>query len=162
MRISSTSLSQSGEFLEYDGHENNGSNYDAYNGTNYDVYEEEVERIENEEVVISPYRWHEGCICTGKIRKWFPKERKVHVTYFCKLACDADEHCKGYFSTGWINGSHACAIVTTKSCQIGCFKYSEGNRGEIARNVPFAKIVGKGKFIDGPTPMNAGCYAKIR
>ena len=92
------------------------------------------------EIVSSPYNWHEACVCSETFQEWFPED--LGSSYFCKLACDIDPHCKGYFKVGSVR----CAIVTTNLCPVGCSKYFYGNRGEIVRNVPISKLVGGRKF----------------
>ena len=101
----------------------------------YDEYGNEVTesyRIDDEyhptsmpyaEIVSSPYNWHEACVCSETFQEWFPKY--YGSSYFCKLACDVDFHCKGYFKVGSVR----CGIVTTNPCPVGCSKYFKGVRG---------------------------------
>ena len=103
------------------------------------------------EIQSSPYNMHEACVCSETFQEWFPKY--FGSTYFCKLACDIDPHCKGFFKVGSVK----CAVVTTKACPTGCSKYFEGNRGEIVRNVPFSKLVGGGTIGHDTV---SGCFYK--
>lgn len=132
----------------------------TYNQSSYYENDEEMEESGNEELLIAPYKWHEACFCESFLDNFSPNRplpielyNLLDSTYFCKIACDADRYCKGYFNVQ----DFGCAIVSTKLCPVGCSKYFEGNRGELAKNVPFSKLVGQGRFKQR---IVSGCYAK--
>ena len=143
MRSNSTSLNSRTRFYDQYGNEVT-ENY-GYDDEYYPT------SMPYTEIVSSPYNWHEACVCSETFEEWFPEH--FGSSYFCKLACDIDPYCKGYFKVGSVR----CAIVTTNPCPAGCSKYFEGNRGQIARNVPFSKLVGGRKF--GHDTLG-GCFHK--
>jgi hypothetical protein len=67
--------------------------------------------------------FHEGCHCSD-----------VDVIV-CKVLCDNDEQCKGYFevSEGY-EMSKGCRTATTSHCNSGCFKTDNGNVGDLIQD----------------------------